>query len=140
VLGAGRRGVAISGIPDLVLSMSTARRLPPRCLRGRRATSMSPRRVRSRLGSHGDELLPKLLWLRAERPDLLGGRVGCSYPQDHLVFRLTGNTCSTIGRQCDRAPLRSRPTLAWRLDVRAYRAASDALPELRRAGCDTPAQ
>lgn len=84
---------------------------------------------------HGDEVVPKLLWLRRESP-LEFERVRRVFgPQDYLAFRLTGShvldhhTASRLGGLLD------VDRLEWRTDVIEQLGLSPSmLPRLQRSG------
>ncbi len=83
----------------------------------------------------GDELLPKLLWMRAEQPDLLRSIRHICNPQDYLVLRLTGEHVIDHFRAARSGGLLDPAAMTWRNDV-VDRVGVDqrALPPLRRAG------
>jgi xylulokinase len=92
----------------------------------------------SELAGHrllGDELLPKLLWLRAELPWAFKRVRRIFNPQDYLVYRLTGShvldhhTASRLGGLLDVRRLEWRESVTASLGLPA-----DALPDLRRPG------
>ena len=89
----GLAGIAISAhFPTLVLSDEAGTPLTPAMLYEDRRADAWVGRASELAGSplDGDELLPKLLWLAAERRDILAGAHRIFNPQGWLVFRLTG--------------------------------------------------
>lgn len=131
-------GVAISGhFPTLLLADSDGRSLAPAMLYGdRRADAHVD--AAAALGGEalaGDEWLPKLLWLHAERPALLAATRRLFNPHDHLAFRLTGRR-GLDHRSARRSGGLFDPIgLAWRGDaVAAAGLDPAALPPLRGAG------
>ncbi|MEX1172623.1 MAG: FGGY family carbohydrate kinase [Chloroflexota bacterium] len=131
-------GLAISGhFPTLVLADGDGEPIVPALLYADRRADGYVAQASEIAGWHlmGDELLPKLLWLRARRPDLLRRTRRVFNPQDHLVFRLTGNHLLDHRTAMRSGGLFDPAALAWRLDVaNDLGLAPDALPELRRAG------
>jgi xylulokinase len=130
--------VAISGhFPTLLIADGAGRPLAPAMLYADARAEGHVRQAGDLAGQQllGDEILPKLLWLRANSPSSLRHVRRIFNPQDYLVFRLTGShvldhhTASRLGGLLDMS------RLAWRADVMAAAGLSiDVLPDLRRPG------
>jgi len=131
-------GVAISGhFPTLVLADAGGEPIMPAMLYSDRRADAYVAQASEIAGWHlmGDELLPKLLWLQAGRPDLMQRTRRVFNPQDHLVFRLTGRHLLDHRTAMRSGGLFDPLTLEWRDDVvRSLGLRPDSLPSLRRAG------
>ncbi len=131
-------GLSVSGhYPTLLLTDGSGRPLARALLYGDQRADAEVERA-ARLGNEdlaGDEWLPKLLWLAAERPDLLRRTRMLFNPHDHVAFRLTGER-GLDHRSARRAGGLFDPRrLAWRQDIcEEVGLSSAALPPLRRAG------
>jgi xylulokinase len=83
----------------------------------------------------GDEIVPKLLWLRATRPDLLDQVRHLFNPQDYLGYRLCGQHAVDHRTAVRTGGLFDVERLAWRDDVaRSVGLDPTVLPEIRAAG------
>ena len=83
----------------------------------------------------GDEIVPKLLWLRATRPDLMGRVRHLFNPQDYLGYRLCGQHAVDHRTAVRTGGLFDVERLAWRDDVvRSVGLDPTVLPEIRAAG------
>jgi xylulokinase len=83
----------------------------------------------------GDEIVPKLLWLRATRPDLVGRICHLFNPQDYLGYRLCGQHAVDHRTAVRTGGLFDVERLAWRNDVvRSVGLDPAVLPEIRAAG------
>jgi xylulokinase len=130
--------VAISGhFPTLLIADEDGHPLAPAMLYADIRAEAQVRRASDLVGQalHGDEVTPKLLWLRRESP-LEFARVRRVFgPQDYLAFRLTGShaldhhTASRLGGLLD------VDRLEWRTDVIERLGLSPStLPRLQRSG------
>lgn len=63
--------------------------------------------------------LPKLLWLRRHRPDVLERTAAILWPKDYLRFRLSGLLATDL-TECGGAALLDWPTQTWALDRLAF--------------------
>ena len=83
----------------------------------------------------GDEIVPKLLWLRATRPDLLDRVRHVFNPQDYLGYRLTGQHAVDHRTAVRTGGLFDVERLTWRDEVAQSVGLDPAvLPEIRTAG------
>ncbi len=83
----------------------------------------------------GDEIMPKLLWLRATRPDLVGRVRHLFNPQDYLAYRLCGNHAVDHRTAARTGGLFDVERLEWRADVLQSVGLDPAvLPMVRSAG------
>jgi xylulokinase len=83
----------------------------------------------------GDEIVPKLLWLRATRPDLLDRVHHVFNPQDYLGYRLTGQHAVDHRTAMRTGGLFDVERLTWRDEVAQSIGLDPAvLPEIRTAG------
>ena len=131
-------GVCVSGhCPTLLLADGAGEPIAPALLYADQRADAEVERAAALSGENlaGDEWLPKLLWLAAERPDLLRRARTLFNPHDHVAFRLTGAR-GIDHRSARRAGgLLDAGRLAWRPDVCAAAGLDMAvLPPLRRAG------
>jgi xylulokinase len=131
-------GVCVSGhYPSLLLADVAGAALAPALLYGDTRADAYVEEA-ARLGGErlaGDEWLPKILWLAAERPELLARTKAVFDPHDHVAFRLTGRRGLDHRSARRSGGLFDPVALAWRGEL-AARVGLDpaALPPLRRSG------
>ena len=131
-------GVCISGhCPTLLLADGAGNPIAPAMLYADQRADGEVEHAAALTGEDlaGDEWLPKLLWLAAERPALLRRARTLFNPHDHVAFRLTGARGLDHRSARRSGGLLDARRLAWRADVcAAVGVATDVLPPLRRAG------
>jgi xylulokinase len=112
-------GIGISGhLPTLVLADESGTPLAPAMLYADRRADAFIERARELSGQrlNGDELLPKLLWLAANRPDRLWATQRLFNLADWLTHRLTGERAVDV-RTAMRSGLFDPGSMAWRTDL-----------------------
>ncbi len=83
----------------------------------------------------GDEIVPKILWLHATRPDVLRQARHLFNPQDYLAYRLCGRHAVDHRTAVRTGGLFDVHTLTWRDDIaQAIGLDPTVLPAIREAG------
>lgn len=131
-------GLAISAhFPTLLLTDESGTPLLPALLYGDTRADAWVTEAARLTGENllGDEIVPKLLWLRATEPALLLRARRLFNPQDYLAFRLCGRHAVDHRMAVRTGGLFDARRLAWRDDVaRAIGLDPAILPEIRNAG------